>query len=142
MALPSVGGGYQFSDGNVNEVKLGTQGTPAAVPAGNATLTSAQLVNGIILGSPGTSAAAYTLPLAADLDSYLGNAHNGSSFDFSVINVDGSSSGVITMTTNTGWTIGTSGTQGLMTIAATAGTVRRFRAVRTAAGAWSLYALS
>ena len=142
MALPSVGGGYQPSDGNVNEVKLGTQATPATVAAGNATLTAAQLVNGIILGSPGSSAAAYTLPTAADLDAYLANAHNGSSFDFSVINVDGSSSGVITMTTATGWSIGTSGSQGLMTIAATAGTVRRFRAVRTGAAAWSLYALS
>ena len=102
MALPSVGGGYQPSDGNVNEVKLGTQATPVAIPAGAASLTAAQLTNGLILGSPGTSAAAYTLPTAAVLDAYLGNAHNGSSFDFSVINVDGSSSGVITMTTNTG----------------------------------------
>ena len=142
MALPSVGGGYQPSDGNVNEVKLGTQATPVAIPAGAASLTAAQLTNGLILGSPGTSAAAYTLPTAAVLDAYLGNAHNGSSFDFSVINVDGSSSGVITMTTNTGWTIGSSGSQGLMTVAATAGTVRRFRAVRTGDAAWSLYALS
>jgi hypothetical protein len=141
MALPSVGGGYQPSDGNVNEVKLGTQNTPATA-AGDATLTVAQITNGILLGSPGSSAAAYTLPLAASVDAALNAAHNGSSFDFSVINVDGSGSGVITMTTNTGWSIGTSGSQGLMTIAATAGTVRRFRAVRTGAAAWSLYALS
>lgn len=141
MAIPSVGGGYQPSDGNVNEVKLGTQNTPATATTG-ATLTAAQITNGILLGSPGGSASAYTLPTAADLDSYLGNAHNGSSFDFSVVNVDGTGSGVITMTTNTGWTIGSSGSQGLMTIAATAGTVRRFRAVRTGAAAWSLYALS
>lgn len=141
MAIPSVGGGYQPSDGNANEVKLGTQGTPATATA-SATLTAAQLYNGILLGSPGSSAAAYTLPLATDLDSALGNSHPGSCFDFSVINVDGSGSGVITMTTNTGWTIGSSGTQGLMTVVATAGTVRRFRAVKTAAGAWSLYALS
>lgn len=142
MALPSVGGGYQFNDGNVNEVKLSTQGTPVAIPAGNATLTVAQVTNGIILGSPGSSAAAYTLPTAAAMDAALMNAHNGSSFDFSVINVDGSSSGVITMTTAAGWSIGTSGSQGLMTIAATAGTVRRFRAVRTGDAAWSLYAIT
>ena len=141
MALPSVGGGYQPSDGNVNEVKLGTQASPATA-TGDATLTAAQIVNGILLGSPGSSAAAYTLPTAANLDAYLANAHNGSSFDFSVINVNGSGSGVITMTTNTGWSIGSSGSQGLMTIAATAGTVRRFRAVRTGDAAWSLYALS
>jgi len=141
MALPSVGGGYQLGDGNNNEIDLGSQGTPATATA-TATLTAAQITNGILLGSPGTSAAAYTLPLAADLDAYLVNAHNGSSFDFSVINVNGSSSGVITMTTNTGWSIGTSGSQGLMTIAATAGTVRRFRAVRTDVATWSLYAIT
>ena len=82
------------------------------------------------------------LPLAADVDAALTNAKVGTTFDFSVINVDGSGSGVITMTTNTGWTIGTSGSQGLMTVAATAGTVRRFRARRTGDAAWALYAIS
>ena len=142
MTLPSVGGGYQPTDGNLNEVTLGTQAAPAAVPAGNATLTAAQITNGLIIGSPGSSAAAYTLPLAANLDNLLRNSKPGSSFDFSVINADGSSSGVITMTTNTGWTIGTSGSQGLMTVAAVAGTTRRFRAVKTTATAWALYAIS
>lgn len=141
MAIPSVGGGYQYNDGNSNEVKLSVAQVPATA-AGSATLTVAQLTNGIILGSPGSSAAAYTLPLAADLDSALGNAHAGSTFDFSVINVNGSGSGVITMTTNTGWSIGSSGSQGLMTIAATAGTVRSFRARKTSDGAWALYAIS
>ena len=141
MALPSVGGGYQFNDGNLNELKVTVSAAPATATA-TATLTVAQLTNGLILGSPGSSAAAYTLPLAADVDAALTNAKVGTTFDFSVINVDGSGSGVITMTTNTGWSIGTSGSQGLMTVAATAGTVRRFRAVRTGAAAWSLYALS
>jgi hypothetical protein len=141
MALPSVGGGYQFNDGNLNELKVTVSAAPATA-AGDATLTVAQLTNGLILGSPGTSAAAYTLPLAADLDAALTNAKVGTTFDFSVINVDGSSSGVITMTTNTGWAIGTSGSQGLMTVAATAGTVRRFRARRTGDAAWALYAIS
>jgi hypothetical protein len=134
--------GYQTTDGNLNEPVLGVQQTPVALGAGNATLTPAQLVNGLILGSPGTSAAAYTLPLASDLNNLLRPAKPGTSFDFSVINVNGSSSGVITMTTNTGWTIGTSGSQGLMTVAATAGTVRRFRAVKTSATAWALYAIT
>ena len=141
MALPSVGGGYQFNDGNLNELKVSVSAAPATA-AGDATLTVAQLTNGIILGSPGTSAAAYTLPTAAVLDAYLVNAHNGSSFDFSVVNVDGSSSGVITMTTNTGWSIGSSGSQGLMTVAATAGTVRSFRARRLGDNSWALYAIS
>jgi hypothetical protein len=141
MALPSVGGGYQFNDGNLNELKVTVSAAPATA-AGTATLTVAQLTNGLILGSPGTSAAAYTLPLAADLDAALTNAKVGTTFDFTVINVDGSSSGIITMTTNTGWAIGTGGSQGLMTVAATAGTVRSFRARRTGDAAWALYAIS
>jgi hypothetical protein len=141
MALPSVGGGYQFNDGNLNELKLSVSQAPAAA-AGDATLTVAQLINGIILGSPGSSAAAYTLPLASDVDATLTNAKVGSFFDFSVINVNGSGSGVITMTTNTGWSIGTGGSQGLMTVAATAGTVRSFRARKIGDAAWALYAIS
>ena len=138
MSLPSVGGGYQFNDGNLNEVKL----TVAAVPAtaiDSATLTAAQLVNGIIIGTP-TTTAAYTLPLATDLDALLTNSKPGSTFDFRVINT--TTAGVITVTTNTGWSIGTSGSQGLMTIAATAGTVRSFRARKTADNSWALYAIS
>jgi len=138
MALPSVGGGYQLNDGNLNEVKL----TVAAVPttaADSATLTAAQLINGIIIGTP-TTTAAYTLPLATDLDAVLTNSKPGSTFDFRVINT--STAGVITVTTNTGWSIGSSGSQGLMTVAATAGTVRGFRARKTSDGAWALYAIS
>ena len=138
MALPSVGGGYQFNDGNLNELKM----TVAAVPAtatDSATLTAAQLINGIIIGTP-TTTAAYTLPLASDLDATLTNAKPGSTFDFRVINT--TTAGVITMTTNTGWSIGSGGSQGLMTIAATAGTVRAFRARKTGDAAWSLYAIS
>ena len=141
MAIPTVGGGYQFNDGNPNELKMSTQASPATATA-TATLTAAQITNGLLLGSPGSSAAAYTLPLASDLDALLTNSHVNSSFDFSVVNVDGSGSGVITMTTNTGWSIGSSGSQGLMTVAATAGTVRSFRARKTGDAAWALYAIS
>ena len=105
----------------------------------SATLTAAQLTNGIIIGTP-TTTAAYTLPLASDLDAFLNNAKVGSSFDFRVINT--TTAGVITVTTNTGWTIGSSGSQGLMTIAATAGTVRSFRARRLGESSWALYAIS
>ena len=103
------------------------------------TLTVAQLTNGIIIGTP-TTTAAYTLPLASDVDAALSNAKVGSTFDFRVINT--TTAGVITMTTNTGWSIGTGGSQGLMTIAATAGTVRAFRARKTGDNAWALYAIS
>jgi hypothetical protein len=138
MAIPSVGGGYQFNDGNLNEVKVSVAAAPTTA-TDSATLTTAQLTNGIILGSP-TTTAAYTLPLASDLDTLLTNSKVGTTFDFRVINVTGS--GVITVTTNTGWTIGSSGSQGLMTVAATAGTVRAFRARDTGDGTWALYAIS
>ncbi len=138
MALPSVGGGYQIGDGNLNEAEIVSVPAPATA-ADSATLTAAQLTNGIIIGTP-TTTAAYTLPLASDLDAYLNNSKVGSAFDFRVINT--TTAGVITMTTNTGWTIGSSGSQGLMTIAATAGTVRAFRARRLGDNSWALYAIS
>ena len=139
MALPNGSGGYQVGDGNTGEILFVAQPTPTSIAAGNATLTAAQLATRIILGSPGSSAAAYTLPTAALTDAAFPSMPNNSSFDFTVINVDGSSSGVITMTTATGWTIGTSGSQGLMTVAATAGTSISFRARKTGDAAWSLY---
>lgn len=136
MALPSIGGGRQFGDGNLNEVVLGTQAAPASLTA-TATLTIAQLVTGIVLGNPGSSAATYTLPTVALTEALLVNAKVDSSFDFSVVNVDGSGSGVITLAVCTGWTI-----VGLATVAATAGTTHRYRACKTGVGAWTLYTLA
>jgi hypothetical protein len=133
MALPSVGGGYQFNDGNLNELKVSVAAAPTTA-VDSVTLTAAQITNGIILGSPSTTAA-YTLPLASDLDALLTNSKVGTVFDFRVINVTGS--GVITVTTNTGWTL-----VGLMTITNAAGTVRAFRARDTGDGTWTLYAIS
>jgi hypothetical protein len=137
MALPNGAGGYQVGDGNLTEVQLNTQATPATATV-TATLTTTQLLNGIILGTPTTTAAAYTLPLATDLDAVVTSAKVNSSFDFVVINTNGSGSGVITITTNTGWTIGSSGSQGLMTVT-TAGTAQKYRAVKSGDGAWALY---
>ena len=136
MALPSIGGGRQLGDGNTNEVILGTQAAPASLTS-TATLTIAQLVTGIVLGNPGSSAATYTLPTVALTEALLVNAKVDSSFDFSVINVDGSGSGVITLAVGTGWTI-----VGLATVAATAGTTQRYRARKTGVGAWTLYTLA
>jgi len=140
MALPNGAGGYQVGDGNLSEVQLNTQITPATATT-SATLTTTQLLNGIILGTPTTTAAAYTLPLATDLDAVVSSAKIGSSFDFTVVNTNGSGAGVITITTNTGWTIGSSGSQGLMTVT-TAGTSQMYRAVKTGDGAWSLYRIA
>jgi len=136
MALPSIGGGRQLGDGNVNEIVLGTQNTPATATS-TATLTAAQVTSGIVLGSPSTSAATYTLPTVALLEALLVNAKTNSSFDLSICNVNGSSSGVITVAVGTGWTL-----VGLATIAATAGTAGQFRARKTGDGAWTLYRLA
>lgn len=131
MSLPSVGGGQQLSDGNISEVILGTQNTPATATA-TATLTIAQLITGQLNGSPGASAATYTLPTVALTEATLVNAKIGSSFDFSICNVDGNTSGIITLAVGTGWTL-----VGLATLAATAGTSGIWRAYKTAASAWT-----
>lgn len=133
MPYGTIGGGYQVGDGNLAEVALSVLPAPATATA-TANLSVAQLTNGILLGSPGSSAASYTLPTVAALEAALGNAKVGSSFPVSVINVDGSGSGVITLVTNTGWTL-----VGLMTVAATAGTAQLFRARKSGDGAWVLY---
>ena len=134
MALPNGSGGYQLGDGNINEVDFTVIPAPVTATA-TATLTAAQVLNGIVLGSPGSSAASYTLPTVADLEVAMPSATKpGVSFDMSVINVDGSGSGVITLVTNTGWTL-----VGLMTVVATAGTAQTFRARKTGDTTWSLY---
>lgn len=133
MALPNVGGGYQVGDGNASEVRLTSQGAPATATV-TATLTAAQLATGIILGSPGASAASYTLPTVALWEALVGNAHVDSAFDFSIVNVDGNTSGVATLLVGTGWTL-----VGLATLAAVAGTSGLWRARKTGDGAWTAY---
>ena len=134
MALPNGAGGYQIGDGNLNETIFQVIPVPATATA-TATLTAEQVLNGILLGSPGASAASYTLPTVAALETALPNSDKaGISFDFSVLNVDGNTSGVITLVTNTGWTL-----VGLMTVVATAGTAQIFRARKSGVGTWTLY---
>lgn len=133
MAFPQTGGGYQVGDGNINETLIFDQNAPQTATS-TAALTVAQITGGILLGSPGSSAASYTLPAATDLDAALVNAKPNSSFDLSIMNVDGSGSGVITVVAGTGWTL-----VGLATVVATAGTAQIWRARKTAAGAWTLY---
>ena len=58
-------------------------------------------------------------------------------FDFTVLNVDGSGSGVITLTAATGFTI-----VGLATIAATAGVAHTYRARKTGATSWVAYRIA
>ena len=126
MPLPQVGGGYQFTDGNVNEIAMVIQGAPAAVSAAG-TLTAAQLLSGIVVcsGTPGTQA----LPTVALTEAALANAKVDAGFEVSFINTAGTT---LTVATGTGWTIVGAAT------AATA-TSALFRARKTGDGAWTLY---
>ena len=112
-AIPNGDGGYQLGAGNINETLFRIIPAPSTATV-TATLTTAQTLGNILLGSPGSSAASYTLPTVTDLEAALPS----------------------------GVKVGTSGSQGLMTIAATAGTTQRYRARKTGTGTWSLYQLA
>ncbi len=137
MALPSIGTGYQLDDGNLNEVIVFNVPTPQTATT-TATLTPAQLLGQVLIGSPGASAASYTLPTVALLEAALPNPKPGTSFEFKLINL-GTASGVITMVGGgaTGWTV-----TGLATtpIAATTGSSSQWLAQCVTPGsAWTLY---
>ena len=102
MALPNSGGGYQFTDGNTNEIVMGVQAAPQTATT-TATLTAAQVTGGILVGTAGTGAVSYTMPTAAAIDAVFTNAKVNSTFDLTVINL-GTLSGVITMVVGTGIT--------------------------------------
>ena len=102
MALPSVGGGYQFTDGNQNEQSIGTQAAPQTATA-TATLSVAQITGGILVGSPSTTAASYTLPTATLIDATMTNLKANSTFSLVIINL-GTSTGLITVVVGTGIT--------------------------------------
>ena len=102
MALPNSGGGYQFTDGNTNEIVMGVQAAPQTATT-TVALTAAQVTGGILVGTAGTGAVSYTMPTAAAIDAVFTNAKVNSTFDLTVINL-GTLSGVITMVVGTGIT--------------------------------------
>jgi len=134
MAIPNGGGGYQVGDGNLNEPLIDALPDPVSVTTA-ATLTPAQVLNGLILANSGITASVnYTLPTVADLELTLSNSDKvGTSFTFRLVNL-GTSSGTAVIVTNTGWTITGSLT---MTVPVTTGA--QFVARKSAAGAWTLY---
>jgi hypothetical protein len=135
MAIPNGGGGYQVGDGNLNEPLIDAIPAPVEVTTA-ATLTAAQVLNGLILANSGVSSGSvtYTLPTVADLEFDLSNSDKvGTSFTFRLVNL-GTSSGTAIIATNTGWTISGSLT---MTVPVTTGA--QFVARKSAAGAWTLY---
>ena len=135
MALPNGAGGYQNNAGNPSEPIISLTDAPISVTA-TATLTAAQLVNGLILANSGVSASAqtYTLPTVTDLETALANTDRvGTTFQFRVVNL-GTSSATAIIAAGTGWTVTGSLT---MTIPTTTGALLVAR--KTGAGAWTLY---
>jgi hypothetical protein len=134
MALPNGTGGYQVGAGNLNEPLIDAIPLPLSV-AGTATLTAAQVLNGILLvGSGATTAQTYTLPTVALLEADLPSADKvGSAFTFRVVNL-GTSSGTAIIAAGTGWTVSGSLT---MTVPVTTGATMIARKSDT--GAWTLY---
>jgi hypothetical protein len=102
MSLPNSGGGYQYTDGNTNELVMGVQAAPQTATA-TATLTVAQVTGGILVGSPSTTAASYTLPTATLIDAVFTNSKVNSTFELTIINL-GTSTGLITVVVGTGIT--------------------------------------
>ena len=141
MALPGVGGGYQLTDGNQNEMEFIPQVAPSTASV-TATLTVAQLAVGILtVNQAGAAACTLTLPTGALMDATFTNMQNNASFDFSVINISTVDAEDATLAVGTGWTA-----VGNVTVAANSGVTTissaRFRARRTAAATWTLYRLS
>ena len=137
MALPNGGGGYQVGDGNLNEPLIDAIPLPISITAA-ATLTPAQVLNGVILANSGVTATqTYTLPTVAALEAVLSNSEKvGTSFMFRVVNL-GTSSGTAVIAAGTGWTVSGSLT---MTIPVTTGAALLAR--KSAEGAWTLYRMS
>ena len=130
MALPSVGGGYQNTDGNTSELTLGVQAAPQTATA-TATLTAAQITGGLLVANPSASAATYTLPTVTATEAIVTNAKVDSTFELNIVNL-GTSSGALTIAAGTGWTI-----VGSATVAITSSA--RYLARKTGAGAWTIY---
>ena len=135
MAIPNGAGGYQVGDGNLNDPLIDALPEPVSVTTA-ATLTPAQVLNGLIIANSGITAASvtYTLPTVTELEAVLTNSDKtGTSFTFRVVNI-GTSSATAIIAAGTGWTITGSLT---MTIPVTTGAMMIAR--KSAAGAWTLY---
>jgi len=134
MALPNGGGGYQVGTGNLDEPLIDAISLPVSITA-TATLTAAQVLNGVILANSGvTTTQTYTLPTVAQLEAVLSNSDKvGTSFMFRVVNL-GTSTGTAVIAAGTGWTVSGSLT---MTIPVTTGAALLAR--KSADGAWTLY---
>ena len=102
MALASVGGGYQNTDGNLSEQTIGVQAAQQTATS-TATLTTTQVLGGLLVVDPTTTASSLTLPTATAIDAVMTNMKTNSTFRLTVINI-GTSTGLVTMVVGTGIT--------------------------------------
>ena len=122
MALPNGAGGNQIGSGNRAETIMGFANAPQTA-AGTATLAVGQVVSGMLVANPSTSAATYTLPTGSQIDAAVPNATLGSTFDLPLINI-GTSSGTVTLAAATGVT---DGGNAFVAVAVTSSALFRFR---------------
>jgi len=137
MALPNIGGGSQYTDGNLAEVVMGVQAAPQTATA-TATLSVAQITGGILVGNPSTTAAIYTLPTATLIDATMTNAKTNSTFELTVINI-GTSTGLITVAVGTGITAVGNLVVAITGSAAGVGGAAQFLFRKTGDAAYSVY---
>lgn len=140
MALANSGGGYQFTDGNTNEIVMGVQAAPQTATS-TATLTVAQITNGLLVGNPVTTAASYTMPTATAIDAVFNNAKVNSTFELKVINL-GTSTGLITMVVGTGITAVGNLVIAITGSAAGVGGAAQFLFRKTADAAYTVYRIA
>ena len=130
MALPNGAGGYQYGAGNNNETILGAAAEPQ-VATNTATLTAAQIVNGMLVATP-TANATLTLPTGALIDAAIPNARIGSTFDLYLINAASGFTAALAL--GTGVTNG-----GNVVVALAANTSSQFRFRKTGDGTYVAY---
>ncbi len=137
MTIPTTGDPTQFGDGNTSNKNTGVQAAPQTATT-SATLTAAQMLGGILVGTAGTSAVTYTLPTVTVFEAGLPNTQIDQTFDLTIINL-GTSSGVVTVAVGTGFTLVGMAT---LPITTSAGSSATFRFRKTGVGAWTLYRIS
>jgi hypothetical protein len=128
-ALPIAGGGISLVSANPLEMVLRQQVAPATY-TGTATITAAELATRIL--SYTGAGHTLTLPTATQLDTYMPNAQQNDSLDFTVI----ATTGTATIAVGTGIT-----SVGALTTAASTATMFRLRKTNApgATSAWVIY---
>ena len=144
-----LGGGAKAGTGFIGPVVLGNaqltpiwypQAAPAAdAGAGNFTITVAQIIAGIVSGTP-TDADTVTTPTGAEMDAGVAFADVPATFglDFTVQNraAFAATDDILTLTA------GASGATVTGSAVVSPGSAARFRAVRTAAATWIFYKIA